>query len=53
MNLNIGADADSHVDNFGHLGGGITGFLAGFAIAEWFDAAARAKDRVPDRFTDE
>lgn len=52
-NLNIGADADSHVDNFGHLGGFITGIFAGLAISEWFDARARSKGRTPDRFTEE
>jgi membrane associated rhomboid family serine protease len=53
MNLNIGADADSKVDNWGHLGGFITGFLAGFAIAEFFDCKARSRNETPDRFTDE
>lgn len=53
MNLNVGADADSHVDNFGHLGGFITGFFAGFAIAELFDCRARSRNETPDRFTEE
>jgi len=34
MNLNIGPDADPNVDNFGHLGGLITGIIVGFAITE-------------------
>jgi len=37
MNLNIGPGADPKVDNYGHLGGFITGILAGIAIAEMFD----------------
>mmetsp|Transcript_14800 Transcript_14800/g.25173 ORF Transcript_14800/g.25173 Transcript_14800/m.25173 type:complete len:227 (-) Transcript_14800:75-755(-) len=53
MNLNIGPHADSKVDNFGHLGGFITGILAGFTITDWFDLEARGKGRTPDRFTDE
>lgn len=47
------AKSDPKVDNWGHLGGLITGIFAGFAIAEWFDAEARSKERVPDRFTEE
>ena len=47
------AKSDPKVDNWGHLGGLITGIFAGFAIAEWFDAEARSKDRTPDRFTEE
>lgn len=53
LNLNIGPHADSHVDNWGHLGGLITGILAGLALTEQYDAAARAKGRAPDRFTAE
>jgi len=51
MNLNIGPGADPKVDNWGHLGGGITGFFAAFAISEDLDADARKKNRTPDRFT--
>ena len=51
MNLNIGGNADPKVDNFGHLGGLITGIFAGFAIAEFFDWEARSEKRHPDRFT--
>ena len=43
---------DGETDNWGHLGGFITGIFAGFAIAEWFDLEARSKDRTPDRFTE-
>ena len=53
MNLNIGPNSDGHIDNFGHLGGLITGIIAGFAISEQFDAEARSKGRTPDRFTEE
>ena len=53
LNLNVGANADSKVDNWGHLGGLITGILAGLAITEQYDAEARANDRIPDRFTEE
>ena len=53
LNLNIGPHADPKVDNWGHLGGGITGFFAGIAITEDLDADARNKERTPDRFTDE
>jgi rhomboid protease GluP len=53
LNLNIGPGSDPHIDNFGHLGGLITGFFAGFAISEQFDAEAREKNRHPDRFTEE
>ena len=52
-NLNIGSDSDSHVDNWGHLGGFITGIFAGLAITEWFDARARSQNRAPDRFEEE
>jgi len=34
VNTNIGPMADGNVDNFGHLGGLITGFLAGLTICE-------------------
>ena len=37
MNLNLGPDADTKVDNYGHLGGFITGIFAGIAITEFFD----------------
>ena len=53
MNLNIGPGADSKVDNFGHLGGLITGIFAGIAITEFQDHTARKNDRIPDRFTEE
>jgi len=53
MNLNIGPGSDPHTDNFGHLGGLITGIISGFAISEQYDADARDKDRAPDRFTEE
>jgi rhomboid protease GluP len=53
MNLNIGPTADSHVDNWGHLGGGITGFFAGIAITEHLDAKALRAKRTPDRFNEE
>jgi len=53
MNLNIGPKADPKVDNWGHLGGGITGIFAGIAISEDLDADARNKNRTPDRFTEE
>jgi len=51
MNLNIGPHSDSHVDNWGHLGGLITGLLVGLALSEIYDLQARLKDRTPDRFT--
>ena len=53
MNLNIGPGADPKVDNWGHLGGGITGFFASIAITEDLDADAYNKERNPDRFTEE
>lgn len=53
MNLNMGPNADPNVDNYGHLGGLITGIFAGFAISEQYDADAKAAGRTPDRFTDE
>lgn len=53
MNLNIGPHSDSHVDNWGHLGGLITGTLVGFTLTEFYDLEARMKERVPDRFTRE
>lgn len=34
MNLNIGPGSDSHIDNWGHLGGLITGIFAGLALTE-------------------
>jgi len=45
--------SDPKVDNWGHLGGFITGILAGFAICEWLDGNARSAERIPDRFTEE
>ena len=53
MNLNIGPHSDSHVDNWGHLGGCITGVFVGIALTEKFDYDARDAGRTPDRFTDE
>jgi rhomboid protease GluP len=53
MNLNIGPGADPKVDNWGHLGGGITGFFCAFVVSENLDADARKKNRTPDRFTEE
>lgn len=53
MNLNIGPNADGHVDNWGHLGGCITGVLCGYALTNQYDADARAAERAPDRFTEE
>jgi membrane associated rhomboid family serine protease len=37
MNLNIGPNADTKVDNIGHLGGFITGIWCGLAITEFID----------------
>lgn len=37
MNLNIGPHSDSHVDNWGHLGGLITGLLVGLSLSEFYD----------------
>lgn len=37
LNLNIGPNADTKVDNLGHLGGFITGIWAGLAITEFID----------------
>jgi len=51
MNLNIGPHSDSHVDNWGHLGGLITGTLVGFSMTEFYDLEARNKERTPDRYT--
>lgn len=51
INMNIGPMADGNVDNFGHLGGLITGILVGMTLAEQYDREARSGDRVPDRFT--
>ena len=53
MNLNIGPGSDPRTDNFGHLGGLITGIITGFSISEQYDADAREKGRTPDRFTEE
>jgi len=53
INTNIGPMADGNVDNFGHLGGLITGFLCGLVICEQFDRQARSAKRIPDRFTEE
>jgi membrane associated rhomboid family serine protease len=53
LNLNIGKGSDSKVDNWGHLGGLITGIFAGLAITEFQDNSAINKDRTPDRFTEE
>ena len=40
MNLNIGPSADPKVDNWGHLGGGITGIFCSMAITENLDMDA-------------
>lgn len=53
INLNIGPGADAHTDNWGHLGGLITGIITGFAISECYDGEARGKERAPDRYTEE
>lgn len=53
LNLNLGPHSDSHVDNWGHLGGLITGILVGFSLTEFYDLEARNKERPPDRFTRE
>lgn len=53
LNLNMGPGADSHVDNWGHLGGLISGIFIGIALTEKFDYDARDAGRTPDRFTDE
>jgi len=53
LNLNVGKNSDSKVDNWGHLGGLITGILTGFAITEFQDNSAINNDRTPDRFTEE
>ena len=53
LNLNVGPKADPKVDNWGHLGGGITGIFAGIAITEDYDADARNAKRTPDRFNEE
>lgn len=53
MNLNIGPHADPKIDNWGHLGGFITGIFANIAIQENLDKDARNKERTPDRFTEE
>jgi rhomboid protease GluP len=38
LNLNQGPDSDPKVDNWGHLGGLITGILVGTVITENYDA---------------
>ena len=53
VNLLAGSHSDSHIDNYAHLGGFITGFFAGLAITEFFDYQARKYGRVPDRYTAE
>jgi len=53
LNLNVGPNADPKIDNWGHLGGGITGIFAGIAITEYHDAVARSNNRTPDRFTED
>lgn len=53
LNLNVGPNADQHVDNWGHLGGCITGIFVGISLTEKFDYDARDAGRTPDRFTDE
>lgn len=54
LNLNIGPGKDDHVDNWGHLGGLITGIIAGFAITEALDASDRnLPNETPRRFTAE
>ena len=52
LNLNIGPGSDSHIDNFGHLGGFITGILIGLSLTENYDDNARDAGRTPDRFTE-
>ena len=52
INMNIGPMADGNVDNYGHLGGLVTGILVGLSFAEWYDFTARRKKRIPDRFTE-
>ena len=48
--LNIDfSDQITKSDNFGHLGGGTTGFLAGLSISEQYDVDARNEGRIPDR----
>ena len=37
LNLNQGPNADAKVDNYGHLGGLLTGIFAGIAICEFMD----------------
>ena len=53
INMNIGPMADGSVDNYGHLGGLLTGMLCSLVITEQLDRQARSKDRIPDRFTSE
>ena len=53
INLNVGPFSDGNIDNFGHIGGLITGIITGVAISEWLDYQARRAGRVPDRFTKE
>jgi len=52
LNLNIGPGSDSHIDNFGHLGGLISGILIGLSLTEDYDGDARNAERTPDRFTE-
>lgn len=52
INSNLGTDS-SNADNYGHLGGLITGILSGFAICEFYDRQALLKGRVPDRYSPE
>ena len=53
VNMNLGPMADGTVDNYGHYGGLLTGFLAGITLSEQYDLQARNKKRIPDRFTRE
>ena len=53
LNLNVGPNSDPKVDNIGHAGGFVTGVFAGLAITEFQDQAARNRERIPDRFTEE
>lgn len=53
VNLNVGPKRDEKVDNWGHLGGLITGILCGFAIEEAKDAIDKHKGKTPQRFTEE
>ena len=53
VNLNVGPKRDEKVDNWGHLGGLVTGIIAGFAISEALDARDRYRDKTPQRFTEQ